>query len=355
MYFAMEVMIVEELTGLKDVKEVQGNGERLFHSATHEEIKDGKTTDIYFLRTLDILNDLKLDDVIVTAEIFPRKSGVLAGVEEALNMLKGKNVEVWAVDEGETFEPKDTIMRITGPYKEFAIFETPLLGTMASASGWATAASEVKEACGDKGFLCFGARHLHPAVAPVMEKAAVLGGAMGASCILAAKIMGIEPSGTVPHSAMLIAGDTSIIAESYNRVMPEDHRRIVLIDTFKDEVEEAIRIADQLGENLFGVRVDTPAERGGVTPGLIREMRYKLDVAGHKHVKIVVSGGLTPERIVALSEAGADSFGVGSYISAASPIDMTMDLKVVAGKPVAKRGRIPGLIENSKLKKVEFK
>ncbi|MFS8664132.1 MAG: extracellular solute-binding protein, partial [Limnochordales bacterium] len=40
--------------------------------------------------------------------------------------------------------------------------------------------------------------------------------------------------------------------------------------------------------------------------------------------------------------AGADAFGVGSYISGAPPIDMTMDLKEVDGRPVAKRGRIPG-------------
>jgi nicotinate phosphoribosyltransferase len=66
-----------------------------------------------------------------------------------------------------------------------------------------------------------------------------------------------------------------------------------------------------------------------------------------------VSGGLTPEKIITLREAGADSFGVGSYISGASPIDMTMDIKMVNGKAVAKRGRIPGLIDNPKLKKVQ--
>ena len=47
-----------------------------------------------------------------------------------------------------------------------------------------------------------------------------------------------------------------------------------------------------------------------------------------------------------------DAFGVGSYISDARPIDMTLDIKEVAGKPIAKRGRIPGKIENSKLKRM---
>lgn len=70
-------------------------------------------------------------------------------------------------------------------------------------------------------------------------------------------------------------------------------------------------------------------------------------------MKIFVSGGLYPEKIKALSEAGADAFGVGSYISSAPPIDMTMDIKEVDGKPVAKRGRIPGVTINTRLKRVK--
>jgi len=57
-------------------------------------------------------------------------------------------------------------------------------------------------------------------------------------------------------------------------------------------------------------------------------------------------------KIKALKEAGADSFGVGSYISGASAIDMTMDIKEVNDKPVAKRGRLPGRVENENLKRI---
>lgn len=343
--------MIKELKHLSDIDEIQISDHRKLHSATHDEIIAGHTTDVYFLRTLDILEELNLSDSEVVAEIFPRKPGIMAGMAEALNLLKGRGLEIWALDEGESFEPKDTVLRIKGKYKDFAIYETTLLGMLASASGWATASREVKEACGDKFFLCFGARHVHPSVAPVMERAAVIGGAGGASCILAAKLSGIEPSGTVPHSAMLVAGDTLPVAETYDRIASKSHNRIVLVDTYKDEVEEALRIAEKLDGNLYGIRLDTPSERGGVTPGLVREMRAKLDLNGFNTVKIFVSGGLYPEKIKSLSEAGADAFGVGSYISAASPIDMTMDLKVVNGKSVAKRGRIPGLIENPKLKK----
>lgn len=344
---------MEQLKSIKDIGQISISENRGLHSATHEEIVNGLTTDVYFLRTLDILSAIELNDAEVVAEIFPRKKGVFCGIEEVKNLLKGRPLEVWAVDEGETFEVKDTVLRIKGKYEDVAIFETVILGMLASASGWATASTEIKEACGDKTFLCFGARHVHPAIAPVMERAAVVGGAMGASCILAAKLSGIEPSGTVPHSAMLIAGDTVRVAETYNKISDPDHKRIVLIDTFKDEIEEAIRVAKALDGNLYGIRLDTPSERGGVTAGLVKEMRAKLDLEGFDYVKIFVSGGLTPEKIELLRAAGADSFGVGSYISAASPIDMTMDLKVVNGKAVAKRGRIPGLVDNEKLKKVQ--
>ena len=78
----------------------------------------------------------------------------------------------------------------------------------------------------------------------------------------------------------------------------------------------------------------------------------RLDQAGHHNVKIYVSGGMTPQRIPAMVEAGADAFGVGSYISDASPIDMTLDLKQVRGKPVAKRGRQPGLTRNERLRQI---
>jgi len=202
--------------------------------------------------------------------------------------------------------------------------------------------------------LCFGARHVHPAIAPVMERAAVaVGGCSAASCILGAKLAGMEPVGTIPHAAILIVGDTLELAKIYDSFLPEDEARIILVDTFKDEAEEAVRVADYMGDRLQGVRLDTPGERGGVTPDLVKEVRWRLDKKGYRNVKITASGGLTPERIRILSEAGVDSFGVGSYIAHATPRDMTMDLKEIDGKPIAKRGRLPGIVDNPKLKRVK--
>jgi nicotinate phosphoribosyltransferase len=186
-----------------------------------------------------------------------------------------------------------------------------------------------------------------------MERAAIVGGCDGASCILAAKLAGREPQGTIPHAMILIIGDTVKAALAYHRLMPPDAPRTVLVDTFKDEAEEALRVAEALGLGLTGVRLDTPGERGGVTPELVKEVRARLDQKGYNHVRIFVSGGLTPERIRVLSEAGADAFGVGSYISGAAPIDMTLDLKEVNGTPLTKRGRIPGETPNERLVKMK--
>lgn len=344
--------MVKRLKKVEEVEAYQTDENRRFYSAEHEEILSGLTTDIYFVRTSQLLSQVNLARTPVVAEVFARKPGVFAGAQEVLNLFKDRNLDIWSLAEGESFEPKEVLMRFEGPYDEFGIYETVLLGILASSTGWATAAREAKEAAGDKPVLCFGARHVHPAVAPVMERCAIVGGADGASCILGAKLAGMEPSGTVPHAFFLIVGDTLEGAKIYNDLLPPSASRLILVDTFEDEATETIRLAKELGKDLYGIRLDTPSERGGVTPELVQEIRYRLDFAGFNFVKIFVSGGLTLERIALLKDAGADAFGVGSYISGAKPIDMTMDIKVVNNVPVAKRGRLPGIQDNPRLKKV---
>ncbi len=343
-------MTGDEIKSLKQVKELKIDKDRLFYSASHQEILNGAVTDIYFVRTYEILKKMGLIDTVVTAEIFPRKNGIFAGVDEVINLLKHKQVEVWSLEEGQPMKAKNVVIRIKGAFSEFGLHETAMLGMLAHSSGWATASNQIKRIVGDKPFFSFGARHVHPSVAPVMERAAIIGGANGASCIIGAKLCLQEPAGTAPHALFLIVGDTLEAAKAYDRHMPDEALRLILVDTFKDEAEEAQRVAEVLGDKLYGIRLDTPSERGGVTPELVREIRARLDQMGYENVKIFVSGGLTPERIAAHIEAGADAFGVGSYISGSAPIDMTMDIKEINGLPVAKRGRIPGITKTERLR-----
>jgi nicotinate phosphoribosyltransferase len=227
---------------------------------------------------------------------------------------------------------------------------------LAQSTGWATAAREVVDVAAPQPVVSFGARHVHPDIVDVLDYAAIIGGCVGASTPAGARLAGLSPTGTMPHSLVLIFGDTVKAAQAFDRDLDPDVPRIVLIDTFKDEAEEALRVAHALGDRLYGIRLDTPAERGRVTADLVHEVRARLDQAGYRHVKIVISGGLNPDRIRYFKDAGApvDSFAVGSYISGAAPIDFTGDIKEIDGQPIAKRGRIPGLTDSPRLRKVNL-
>ncbi len=265
-------------------------------------------------------------------------------------------VKVEALDDGDHVAPKEVVLRIRARYREFGLYETAILGMLAQSTGWATAARECVEAAAPQPVISFGARHVHPDVTDVLDYAAIVGGCVGASTPAGARLAGLAPTGTMPHSLVLIFGDTVKAAEAFDRDLDPDVPRLVLIDTFKDEAEEALRVANALGDRLYGVRLDTPAERGRVTADLVHEVRARLDQAGFTHVKIVVSGGLSPDRIRYFQESGApvDSFAVGSYISGAAPIDFTGDIKEIDGRPIAKRGRIPGLTPSPRLRLVDL-
>jgi len=331
---------------------------------TEADVLSGETADVYFDRAHRILAAEHLDPVVVM-ELFAREEAILCGAAEAIAYLRqilgperthDPAPTVESLADGDRIGPKEVVMRITARYSAFGLYETALLGILSQSTGWATAARRIVEAAAPTPVIGFGARHVHPSVADQMDYASVIGGCVGASTPAGARLAGLAPTGTMPHALILIFGDTVRAAEAFDRHIDRDVPRIVLVDTFKDEAEESLRVADALGERLWGVRLDTPSERGRVTADLVKEVRTRLDLAGHGHVKIVVSGGIDVDRIAYFKAAGApiDSFAVGSAISDASPIDFTGDLKEIDGKPIAKRGRIPGRTENPRLAKVDL-
>jgi len=326
------------------------------------EILSGDSADVYFARADRILEVEGLDPV-VTMEVFARRGGVLCGIDEAKNLLghvlartTDGEARLEALADGDHITPKEVVLRIRARYRQFGLYETAMLGMLAQSTGWATAARECVEGAAPEPVISFGARHVHPDITDVLDYAAIVGGCVGASTPAGARLAGLAPTGTMPHSLVLIFGDTVKAAEAFDRDLGPDVPRIVLVDTFRDEAEEALRVAHALGDRLYGIRLDTPSERGRVTADLVHEVRARLDQEGYRHVKIVVSGGLDPDRIRYFKEAGApvDSFAVGSYISGATPIDFTADIKEIDGTPIAKRGRIPGVTDAPRLQVVDL-
>ncbi|HKV87648.1 MAG TPA: nicotinate phosphoribosyltransferase [Candidatus Dormibacteraeota bacterium] len=317
----------------------------------------GPAADVYFQRARATLAGAHVDS-LVTMDFFSSRAGVLCGVTEAVRLLSSvlrDGDEAWAVPEGEPMGHRETVLRVRAPYSHFGVYETALLGMLSSCSGWATAAREIVEVAGGKRVISFGARHVHPLIGPTMEYAAVVGGCAGCATPLGAQLAGLQgASGTMPHAMILLFGDTVKAALAFDEHMPDDVLRIVLVDTFKDEAEESLRVAEALGKRLRGVRLDTPGERGGVTVDLVKEVRARLDAAGFEHVGIFISGGLDAARIREFEAAKCPihSYGVGMAISAAPPIAFTADIKEIGGKPMTKRGRIPGAAPNSRLARV---
>jgi nicotinate phosphoribosyltransferase len=311
------------------------------------QVKAGDVTDVYFLRTEEVLR-AKGKSKHVCMEVFlksfpdPRyRWGVFAGLEEVCVLLEGRPVTVHALPEGSIFFADEPVLTIEGDYLDFGELETAVLGCLCQASGIATKASRCRIACGNKGLISFGARRMHPSIAPMVERAAFIGGCDGVATVASARLIGEKPVGTMPHTLMLQMGDTLAAALAFDEVIDEAVPRIVLIDTFQDEKFEAIRVAEAMRERLYGIRLDTPSSRRGNFKALLEEVRWELDLRGFRHVKLFVSGGLDLEDILTLGDV-VDSFGVGTHISNAATLDFSMDIVEVEGKPFAKRGKWSG-------------
>jgi nicotinate phosphoribosyltransferase len=333
---------------------------RSFHIASEPDIKAGQVSDVYFARTVQILRARGLTKR-VKAEIrlksFPQADwsfGVLAGIEEAAGLLEGLPVDVWAMDEGTLFGPHQPVLVIEGTYVEWAEYETALLGLLCQASGIATKAARCKRAAGERQVISFGARRMHPALAPMIERNAFIGGCDGVAVTKSAELIDADPTGTIPHSLVLLFGDTVRALAAFNEVVDPKVRRVALIDTLQDEKFEAIRVAEALGKDLYAVRLDTPSSRRGDFFQILSEVRWELDIRGFEHVKILASGGIDEYEILKLNSL-VDGYGVGTSIANAPVLSFALDIMEIEGQPMAKRGkrsgakqvwRVPGTIDN---------
>jgi len=318
----------------------------MFHIAGEKEILEGKITDVYFNRTLQILKEKDINPWVkaeFVAKSLPEEWawGVLAGLEEIIHLLRDLPVKVRAMKEGTVFYPHQPVLEIEGYYQDFCIYETAILGLMCQATGIATKAARYKKLAGDRLVMSFGARRMHPAIAPMIERSAFIGGCDGVSVIKGGEIIGEDPLGTIPHALILCIGSTVDSVKAFDEVIDPDVNRVALIDTFNDEKFECLNVAEALGEKLYAVRFDTPSSRRGDFHHILQETRWELDIRGFEGVKFFVSGGIKEEEIPQLNPL-VDAYGIGTSISNAQVVDFSMDIVEVDGKPLAKRGKCSG-------------
>jgi nicotinate phosphoribosyltransferase len=322
-------------------------------------MREGYYTDKYFVRAQEVL---RADDhhPRVLMQVFGKSDAYLGGIDEAIAILKlcatsWDDLVVHALYDGDRIETWETVLTIEGPYDAFAHLETLYLGVLARRTRVGTNTRHVVDAARPKDVMFFPARHDHWLVQTGDGYAAHIAGAIGVSTDAQASWWGSEGVGTVPH-AMIAAygGDTVLASQKFAEYMPEDVRLISLVDFDNDCVTTSLETARVLGERLYGVRLDTAetlVDRSvipqmgrfkptGVTPQLVWNVRRALDREGFQHVRIVVSGGFTVEKIRHFERQGVpvDAYGVGSSLYGGR-FDFTADVVMVEGRPCAKVGR----------------
>jgi nicotinate phosphoribosyltransferase len=311
------------------------NGRR-YDLLTADDIDAGRATAAYFLRTEAVLDHVGADPNVVAEVSAPEGWHVLAGLEDATRLLSGLPVDVSAPPEG-TVVSGGPVLRLDGPYRAFARYESALLGFLAHASGVATAAMEVRAAAEGRTVLSFGTRRQHPALGAMVERAALVGGADGIGNVAGGDVVGVEAGGTMPHALVVCLGDAATAFAAYDETVPSDVPRTMVCDTFGDEVAEVVTAAETLGDSLDAVRLDTSPSRRGDMRAIAEEVRYELDRRGLEAVEVMVSGGIDAAAVRRLRGV-VDAFGVGGAIADADPVDLSMNVVEVDGEARAKRG-----------------
>lgn len=336
-----------------------------------ERMTEGYYSDKYFVRAREILeSDGYRPNVLV--QVFGKQHSFLGGVDEAIAILKlcsqsWNDLEVRALHDGDEVEPWETVMTIEGPYNAFAILETLYLGVLARRTRVGTNTRRVVDAARPKDVIFFPARHDHWLVQTGDGYAAHIAGAIGVSTDAQASWWGSEGIGTVPHSLIAAyGGDSVLAARKFAEFMPRETRMITLVDFDNDCVGASLAIASELGDRLWGVRLDTSEttvdksvvyqmgrfKPTGVNPQLVHNVRNALDEKGFGHVKVVVSGGFNVDKITEFenNRVPVDAYGVGSSLFSGR-FDFTADIVKTNGKPCAKFGR--EFRDNLRLERVE--
>ncbi|RFU69742.1 nicotinate phosphoribosyltransferase [Bacillus sp. V59.32b] len=330
-----------------------------------ERVKEGWFSAVYFLKTKEIAEDF-CPDHTVTMQFFQRKHAVLCGTDEVIALIKTfadhpDSLEIHSLQDGDQISPFETVLTITGPYQEFGYLEGIIDGILARRTSVATNVYNVVKAAAYSGtqkpVIFMGDRDDHFTQQAGDGYAAYIGGATAQATHAMSEWWGKKGMGTMPHALIqLFNGDIVAASEAYHKKYPEDEL-IALVDYNNDVITDSLKLARAFGDTLRGVRIDTSKtmidkyfvrnqhllgtfDPRGVNAELVFALRKALDEEGFQHVRIVVSGGFTEERIEEFEQAGVpvDMYGIGSSLLKIT-VSFTGDNVLLNGKHQAKEGR----------------
>ncbi|WP_106498172.1 nicotinate phosphoribosyltransferase [Lentibacillus sp. Marseille-P4043] len=236
--------------------------------------------------------------------------------DDFIDYLKGIsfNGTIKSVCEGEIVFGNEPLLRVEATLAEAQLMETALLNIVNYQTLIATKAARIKHIVGDQLLMEFGTRRAQEMDAAIWgTRAAFIGGFDATSNVRAGKLFHIPVSGTHAHSMIQAYRDEYTAFKKY----AERHRDCVFLvdtyDTLKSGVPNAIKVAQELGDqiNFLGVRLDS-----GDMAYLSKEARKMLDAAGFNEAKIYASNNLDESTILSLQSQGAkiDVWGVGTKL-----------------------------------------
>jgi nicotinate phosphoribosyltransferase len=225
---------------------------------------------------------------------------------------------IYAIPEGTVIFPREPLLKIIAPIIEGQLIETMLLNIINHQCLIASKASRIVYAAGEDSVMEFGLRRAQGSSAGIYgARAAIVGGCVATSNVLAGKLFDVPLLGTHAHSWVMNFSDEYTAFVEYSKLYP--NRCILLVDTYdtlKSGVPNAIRVFKDLSlqgktPQLYGIRLDS-----GDLAYLSKQARKMLDEAGLKDAIITASNDLDEILIHDLKNQGAkvDAWGVGTNL-----------------------------------------
>ena len=226
--------------------------------------------------------------------------------------------DIYAIPEGSVMFPREPMVKVIAPIMEAQLVETAILNIVNHQSLIATKSSRVCYAAAGDGIMEFGLRRAQGPDAGIYgARAAMIGGCVATSNVLAGQLFDVPVKGTHAHSWIMSFPDEYTAFETYAFLYP--NACILLVDTYntiKSGVPNAIRVFQKMKESgivltNYGIRLDS-----GDLAYLSKMARKMLDEAGFHDAIISASNDLDEYLIDSLKTQGAaiTSWGVGTNL-----------------------------------------